>query len=235
MGPTQTMWLSLLESEHPNLRMALDWYIAQGDATSALRQAGALWPFWFFHNHFQEGVSWMARALTLPGRSEDSAGIRGVALLGGGILASVLGDFDRASAWHQEGFALAQEAGDPIGQARSLFGIGGVARHRGDDVVAIAALGDALALFRSTGDLSWMASTLNGLGNVAHRMGDLVGRPRMGRRRWPSPPPRGRIGAPRRHSGLLRRSLMTGATWKWPPNSGRRAWRCTPRFGTSAR
>ena len=173
MGPTQTMWLSLLESEHPNLRMALDWHIAQGDATSALRQAGALWPFWFFHNHFQEGVSWMARALTLPGRSEDSAGIRGVALLGGGILASVLGDFDRASAWHEEGFALAQEAGDAIGQARSLFGIGGVARHRGDDVVAIAALGDALALFRSTGDLSWMASTLNGLGNVAHRIGDL--------------------------------------------------------------
>ncbi len=175
MGPTQTMWLSVLESEHPNLRMALDWFIAKGDSPSALRQAGALWPFWFFHNHFQEGVSRLERALNLPGRSEGTADIRGVALLGGGILASVLGDFDRASSWHEEGLVLAQVAGDPTGQARALFGIGGVARHRGDDAAAIAALGDALALFRSIGDLSWMASTLNGLGNVAHRMGDLDG------------------------------------------------------------
>ncbi len=175
MGPTQPMWLSLLESEHPNLRLALDWYIAQGDAVSALRQAGALWPFWFFHNHFEEGVSWLARALALPAGADDPAGVRDVALLGAGILASVLGDFDRSSAWHEEGLALARTGGDPTNQGRALFGLGGVARHRGEDTVAISWLGDALALFRSTGDLSWMASTLNSLGNVAHRMGDLDG------------------------------------------------------------
>jgi predicted ATPase len=173
MGPTQTMWLSRLEAEHPNLRVSLGWYIAQGAAPPALRQAGALWPFWFFHNHFLEGVSWLERALALSDTRGDTAGVREVALLGAGILASVLGEFDRASAWHEEGLALSERAGDPTGQGRALFGIGGVARHRGDDAAAIAALGDALALFRSTGDLSWMASTLNSLGNVAHRMGDL--------------------------------------------------------------
>jgi non-specific serine/threonine protein kinase len=170
VGPRQGVWLTRLEAEHPNLRAALAWFVERGDSTAAVRLAGALWPFWYFHNHLSEGDGWLERALALPG--DQPVGPRGPALLGAGILAWARGDFVRAQARHEEGLALARERADLIGEGRALFGLGYVARVQGAYAAAAAYFQDALARFRTAGDLSWSASTLNGLGNVAHRLGD---------------------------------------------------------------
>jgi predicted ATPase/DNA-binding CsgD family transcriptional regulator len=172
LGSRQLSWIDRLEAEHPNLRAALGWTLGAGDALVALRLCGALWPFWFYHNHFAEGSTWLEQALALPG--ERSSASRGAALLGAGILACSLGDLDRARDRHEEGLALARERDDPAGQGRALFGLGDVARYPGDDETAAGHYDDALALLRPTGDAAWLALTLIGVGDVARRQGDTA-------------------------------------------------------------
>ncbi len=166
-------WLSLIESEHPNLRAALGWYITRGDAPSAVRLAGALWPFWHFRNHFSEGESWLDQVLALPSDGTDE--FRGSALFGAGILAWVRGDCDQSRACHEEALTLASKRADSKGQGRALYGLGEVARQIGDYDAAAGAYQQALGFFRETGDLFWTTTTLVGLGHIRHRQGDLDG------------------------------------------------------------
>src|SRR5205814_1049461 len=42
-GPHQAFWLRWAEREHDNVRSALDWAVASGDAETALRLVAALW------------------------------------------------------------------------------------------------------------------------------------------------------------------------------------------------
>jgi len=56
-GPRQALWLEHLESEHDNLRAALEWSLAEKDgAEAALGLTGALHFFWVRHGHWSEGA-----------------------------------------------------------------------------------------------------------------------------------------------------------------------------------
>ncbi|HYN89741.1 MAG TPA: NB-ARC domain-containing protein, partial [Ardenticatenaceae bacterium] len=46
-GATQVEWLKRVETEHDNLRAALDWTLAHREPVRALRLAGVLWRFWY--------------------------------------------------------------------------------------------------------------------------------------------------------------------------------------------
>ena len=62
-GPNQQAWLERLETEHDNVRAALEW--SGHDANSAeagLRLASALWRFWDMHGHLTEGRERLTRA-----------------------------------------------------------------------------------------------------------------------------------------------------------------------------
>ncbi len=60
-------WHALIATEHDNLRAALGWAVAGGDAARAQGLAGPLWLFWFFRGHWREGRHWLEAALALPG------------------------------------------------------------------------------------------------------------------------------------------------------------------------
>jgi tetratricopeptide (TPR) repeat protein len=77
-GPAQVTWLDRLEEEFPNLREALSWLIAAGDAEPALRLAAALEWFWYVRGHASEGRTWLDRALALV-RDEHAGGDAGEA------------------------------------------------------------------------------------------------------------------------------------------------------------
>jgi predicted ATPase/class 3 adenylate cyclase len=65
----QLLWFSRLESEHDNLRAALDSSAASGDDQTALRLGGALGWFWYAHGHALEGC---ARLTDLLARTENA-------------------------------------------------------------------------------------------------------------------------------------------------------------------
>jgi tetratricopeptide (TPR) repeat protein len=76
-GATGPMWRDRLTPEVANLRAALDWFIATGDADAALALAlasGMAW-LWWINTDFAEGARWLSDALgtTGPPRGEFAA------------------------------------------------------------------------------------------------------------------------------------------------------------------
>ena len=74
-GATGPMWRERLTSELGNLRAALDWFIARGDADAALSLASGMAWLWFINSDFVEGARWLSDALgaTGPRRPELAA------------------------------------------------------------------------------------------------------------------------------------------------------------------
>ena len=74
-GATGPRWRERLTSELGNLRAALDWFIARGDADAALSLASGMAWLWFINSDFVEGARWLGDALgaTGPRRPELAA------------------------------------------------------------------------------------------------------------------------------------------------------------------
>ena len=74
-GATGPMWRERLTSELGNLRAALDWFIARGDADAALSLASGMAWLWFINSDSVEGARWLGDALgaTGPRRPELAA------------------------------------------------------------------------------------------------------------------------------------------------------------------
>jgi tetratricopeptide (TPR) repeat protein len=169
-GPSAVSWLDRLESDHDNLRAALDWLRAGGDGVRAVTLAAALWRFWWLRGHVAEGRNQLEAALAVAGCEGSAA--RAAALDGAGVLAETQGDYDRAEALHREALALSRDRGDKPGIARALGNLGVVAFDRDDDQ-AITLLEESLRLARDIGDHLLIVTALNDLGIVAHKRGDL--------------------------------------------------------------
>ena len=170
-GPSAVSWLDRLESDHDNLRAALDWLGGQRDGERAVTLAAAMWRFWWLRGHIAEGRTQLESALAVAGSTASAA--RATALDGAGVLAETQGDYDRAEALHREALALSRERDDKTGIARALGNLGVVAFDRGDDEQAASFLEESLALAREIGDQLLVATALNDLGAVAYERGDL--------------------------------------------------------------
>src|SRR5262249_50145224 len=84
-GAEERATLERLETEHDNLRAALDWGLARaGRGEDALRLGGALAWFWYARGYMEEGFGWLTRAL---GAMPDPSPARMKALHGAGWLA----------------------------------------------------------------------------------------------------------------------------------------------------
>jgi len=169
-GAGQSAALDRLAREHDNLRAALTWAQAAGDAIFGLRLCGALARFWEMRGHLHEGRGWLSVFLAMPLRAPDP--VRAKALRGAGSLAEEQGDFDGARAWHEEALAARRELEDELAVAESLSDLGNVANLQGDGRRARELHEQALAIRRVAGDDWGIAVSLNNLGNVAHHAGD---------------------------------------------------------------
>ena len=73
-GATGPTWRERLTSELGNLRAALDWFIARGDADAALSLASGMAWLWYINSDFVEGARWLGDALGAKGpRSPELA------------------------------------------------------------------------------------------------------------------------------------------------------------------
>jgi predicted ATPase/DNA-binding SARP family transcriptional activator len=67
-GASAPAWHDRLTSELANLKAALDWYLATGDADAALSMASGMAWLWFLNSDFSEGARWLASALGAEGQ-----------------------------------------------------------------------------------------------------------------------------------------------------------------------
>ncbi|MEO7719541.1 MAG: tetratricopeptide repeat protein, partial [Capsulimonas sp.] len=178
----QSYWLDVLETEHDNLRAALDRSVAQPQAReSGLRLAAALAPFWRAHGYLQEGYSRCA-VLLRGGVPHGQTRTRMDVLNAAGHLASLLAKYEEAEALHQEALDIACERRAILGEAGALLGLGTLRFWAHDYAAAGRLFEKSLARRRDAhGDellaplSEWEeAGAYHNLGNISIRLEDYV-------------------------------------------------------------
>jgi len=122
-------WLDMLETEHDNLRAALDWLATSEQHELAQRLAGALARFWDERGHLVEGQRRLESALRADSGSPTA---RAKALNGAADMAVSLGDASTARLRAAEALALRRSLGDPEPIAESEFMLGLALADEGD-------------------------------------------------------------------------------------------------------
>jgi predicted ATPase len=173
-GPEQVGALDELETEHDNLRAALEWSGSPaGDPTLGLRLAGALAWFWFQRGHASEGRRRLDAALRAPGAAARTAE-RARALYGVAPLAYLQGDFAAARDAARESAAIGRELGDKRLVAYPLMWLGVLAGFGGDHEAARTLEEESAAIFREMGDRWGLAGSAFMMGIIVAARGDAA-------------------------------------------------------------
>src|SRR5689334_1312887 len=160
--------LDLLELEHGNFRVALDWYRRE-DPSAALRLANRLTAFWSARGHFSEGRRRLGELLELvpdhdPGRVD--------ALSGAAWLATDQGDRASAIPLLDESIERARATHDVVREATALYYRGRARQIIGDPAGGGADIERAWALQAGGGGAD-LAAALWWAGAAAMFEGDL--------------------------------------------------------------
>ena len=149
-----------IEPEHDNVRAALRYFLATGEAEGAARLAGALGMFWFFRGHFDEGRAWLREVLDQLGVGDPSvsgSAAYAKALHADGRLAHGQGDYAAAEQRLQAALTVWRQLGDGTQTANALFLLGRTALGRGERAAAQALFLESLACAEAAGD-PWVES-----------------------------------------------------------------------------
>jgi tetratricopeptide (TPR) repeat protein len=168
-------WLRDLDIEVANLRVVMEWLIAQAETRKALELMTALWDFWYRRNRYQTAKELAERVLGLPSADEsaDFHLLRASVMNSAGNFAYNLCELDDAQVWHQKALRIRDELGshDIAGTWNNLSN---VERERGCYREAIFRLEKALSLNRKVGRPMWEAFNLDNLGIALARLGDAA-------------------------------------------------------------
>jgi predicted ATPase/DNA-binding CsgD family transcriptional regulator len=140
--------LDLLELEHDNFRVALDWYRRE-DPSAALRLANRLTAFWSARGHFSEGRRRLGELLELV---PDDDPERVDALNGAAWLATDQGDRASAIPLLDESIDRARATHDVVREATALYYRGRAKQSIGDPAGGGADIERALELQTDDGD-----------------------------------------------------------------------------------
>ena len=185
-GPARDVWPQGMETEHDNIRTALEWSWAKADKEATLRLVVALESFWALQAHWTEGRKWSELALTVA--TETPSTLRADALHVAGWMANYHGDFEYAIARLEESLALHRELGNQERLISSLNDLGNVVYRQGDYGRAQVLLEESLELIRKLEDkapsslrLRQRTWTTYLLGIVARLLGDYEQAEKLGR------------------------------------------------------
>ena len=169
-GANLSAWFQRLEAEHDNLRAAFDWScLAPATTELSLRLTGALYGFWFRHNHLTEARAWLERALAQPGGSPAA---RTKALFSLAQIFDHAHEHAQAMALYAELLAIFQAADDHLGIARVLLNQGRTLYLESDYEHARRLEEESLARFQELGDRGGVFMALISLGQVALAQGE---------------------------------------------------------------
>jgi tetratricopeptide (TPR) repeat protein len=137
----QRGWLDRLDADRENLRAAIAFAVAEGDAALALGLCAAAWHYWERRGHVAEGRATLESGLALPGGPDR---VRMVALNGAGVLAAEHGDLAGARRHFAAAMALAEALGDGVRAARIGGNLGSIALYERDFPEAIRRYTEAM-------------------------------------------------------------------------------------------
>ena len=170
----QPEWLERFDSEHDNLRAALDWSYANEEKRERnLRLATACGRFWQSRGFFLEGRERLQAALKAVGGPNRSAP-RAQALVWVAELAYAQSDYAVTVSMAEEALAIARELDPPAMRiiTWSLNLLGRAATEMGDYARAGGFFEEALAIHRERDERTGIASMLMELGWAAMRGGE---------------------------------------------------------------
>ena len=170
-GASMVETLTRLDTELPNLRVALAWSVQPGgDVDAGLRLATALSPFWRFRGHLSEGRRWLDAGLA-AGPVAMTTRIDG--LVAAAELAIFQGECSVAQALAQEGLNLATVHRYPGGEARAWFILGLATEFHGDIDRAEPLYRQAVQRRDALGASHWTSRALACLAEALYMQGDL--------------------------------------------------------------
>ena len=141
-----------LETEHHNLRAAIEWSLKRGQVDIALRLGNALWRFWRAA-HLSEGRRLLSDILANPAAS-DSAQLPAQLLGAAGKLALAQGDVTHAHIHLQDTLRIWRELRDEGGAAEVLSALSSLAFDTGKDEEAARYAQESLEKYERLSDES---------------------------------------------------------------------------------
>jgi tetratricopeptide (TPR) repeat protein len=116
----QASWMGILDSEHDNVRAALERAERGEDVQSGLRTAASVWRFWQSRGHLHEGGERLERLLALPeAKARDATRVRALGALGS--IRYWLAEYDEMRSRYEEAVEIAREIGDRGLLSRALY------------------------------------------------------------------------------------------------------------------
>jgi predicted ATPase len=163
-------WLDRLESEHDNVRAALDHFEAAGETQRMLQLAGALHRFWYMRGHLHEGRERIERALAAD---ERPTAARARALNGAAVMALNNADYAIGRRRAEEALALHHDLDDAWGVAYSEMLLGQAASGEDDYETARRRTASAETQFRNLGDEYYARLAAHNVGYFLQELGEL--------------------------------------------------------------
>ena len=171
-GPRQASWLERLDTEHDNLRAALELSKVETDGAEAgLRLSGALQRYWFLRGHWSEARGWLEGALERSNENVPPFAIT-KALRGATQLAFRQGDYARAITLGEKGVALCRDFNDRENGAALLTHLANVATYQGHYERATALFEESLNLCKGLEKQAINAIALAEMGNLLRHQRD---------------------------------------------------------------
>ncbi len=169
-GPDQQAALGLLQTEHDNLRVALEWALISEPA-AALHTAAAMGNFWYLGGYLREGREQLEQALTVPA-AEQTPKAQAEICYQIGRLAIEQGDYELARSFLERGATLAQQTGNKRLAASARNSLGIISLYQCDYASARFLFEASLALQRELGNQPGIAAGLSNLGSLVQDQGD---------------------------------------------------------------
>lgn len=170
-GGSQILWLSRVELEHPNLRLALEWAAESRERVNQAMEFGMIiHNFWLTRSYIREARYWLEKILALDGAP---SAMRANLLRFASDYASTQGDYGHAQRLEEEAMNISKALGDESGIYFSMDGLAMLAGMQGDYAAAAHLLEEVLAYRRQYTDISKLSTTLNNLAIATRRLGDI--------------------------------------------------------------
>ncbi len=168
---TQSRAVSVLAREEDNLRAALEWAIADGEAEIAQRLSGALGMYWEARTQFREAHRWIDAVLSMS--QETPPAVRAKLIMAASRLSLWEVAYEHSRAFAQEALALYTAMDDVAGRAEAIFQIADTWHMQGEYALAISYFEKCLPLLHDQAKWRSYAFALSRLGAVAMLQGNF--------------------------------------------------------------
>ena len=164
-------WLDVMESDHDNFRMALEWAVAHQEVDLALRLASALWRFWQARGHLHEARRRIDAVLALPG-GELRYRAKAMEALGG--IHWWQGRMEECGQVYEQVLSLQREIGDEREVANALYNFSLVVSFMGRQTGKVAQIEELTPLVDEADEIYQRLGDVGGMGDIQWSRGNAA-------------------------------------------------------------